>query len=76
MQFSIDTYERADSAYYKFANVNLKNLYDLELPIIGQERGQCFSFKLAEGDYVTGATVWYSESEGLIKGLAFKTKDD
>ena len=61
IQFSIDKYERADSDYQLFANVNLDNLFDLELSIIGQERGACFSFKLAEGDYVTGATVWYSE---------------
>ena len=71
VQFSIDKYERADSGYYEFANVNLDNLFDLELSIIGQERGACFSFKLAEDDHVIGATVWYSEQDELIRGLAF-----
>ena len=71
VQFSIDKYERADSGYYEFANVNLDNLFDLELSIIGQERGACFSFKLTEDDYVIGATVWYSEQDELIRGLAF-----
>jgi len=75
VQFSLVGYDRADSKYYKFKNVDFEQLPEMELPMLGQEQGACFSFKLADEDHITQATVWYSGKEKLIKALQFETKE-